>query len=113
MPETASPVFPVWSTFLDVCMGALGVLLLLCLLRAVLGPRIADRIIAVNVMNTLVVILICLLALRLGEGYLTDIAMLYTMLSFLAVVLLTEIYMGVWRQRHAADAHGEEGRPHA
>ena len=92
-------------------MIAIGVLLLFCLLRAVLGPRIADRVIAVNAAGTLVVILICILALRLGEGYLTDIAMIYTMLSFLAVVLLTRIYMGVWRQRHAGRTDpGEEGR---
>ncbi len=122
MPEAVTPTdlaaavpsLPFWNTFLDICMGVLGVLLLLCLLRAVLGPRIADRIIAVNVMNTLVVILICILALRLGEGYLTDIAMLYTMLSFLAVVLLTKIYVGVWRQRHAAgEAPREGGEDHA
>ena len=35
---------------------------------------------------------------------------IYTMLSFLAVVLLTRIYMGVWRQRHAGGGAGEEGR---
>ena len=111
MADTAvSPALAFWQVFQDVCMGVIGVLLLLCLLRAVLGPRIADRIIAVNVMGTLVVILICILALRLGEGYLTDIAMIYTMLSFLAVVLLTRIYMGVWRQRHAGGGAGEEGR---
>ena len=113
MPEQAVSPLALWQGLQDVLMAAIGVLLLLCLLRAVLGPRIADRIIAVNVMGTLVVILICILALRLEEGYLTDIAMIYTMLSFLAVVLLTRIYMGVWRQRHAADAHGEEGCPHA
>ncbi len=112
MAEAAvSPALALWQGLQDVLMIVLGVLLLLCLLRAVLGPRIADRIIAVNVMGTLVVILICVLTLRLGEGYLTDIAMIYTMLSFLAVVLLTRIYMGVWRQRHAGKADpGEEGR---
>ena len=101
MAETAvSPALVFWQGFQDVCMWLIGVLLLLCLLRAVLGPRIADRIIAVNVMGTLVVILICILAVRLDQGYLTDVAMIYTMLSFLAVVLLTRIYTGVWRRRH-------------
>ena len=67
-------------------------------------------VVAVNMIGTMVVILICILTLRLGEGWLTDIAMIYTMLSFLAVVLLTRIYMGVWRQRHAGGGAGEEGR---
>ena len=79
--------------------AVIGVLLLLCLLRAVLGPRVADRVIAINMMGTMVVILICLLAFLQREGYLVDVAMIYTMLSFLAVVLLTKIYIGVQRER--------------
>lgn len=99
-----------WAALLDGSMIAIGVLLLLCLLRAVLGPRIADRVIAVNAAGTLVVILICILAVRLGEGYLTDIAMIYTLLSFLAVVVLTRLYIGVWRQRHAGKTGKEADR---
>ena len=99
-----------WAALLDSSMIAIGVLLLLCLLRAVLGPRIADRVIAVNAAGTLVVILICILAVRLGEGYLTDIAMIYTLLSFLAVVVLTRLYIGVWRQRHAGKTGKEADR---
>ncbi len=99
-----------WALLLDGCMIAIGVLLLLCLLRAVLGPRIADRVIAVNAAGTLVVILICILAVRLGEGYLTDIAMIYTLLSFLAVVVLTRLYIGVWRQRRLRKAEKEVDR---
>ena len=101
-----------WRLLLDGSMIAIGVLLLFCLLRAVLGPRIADRVIAVNAAGTLVVILICILAVRLGEGYLTDIAMIYTLLSFLAVVVLTRLYIGVWRQRHAKEL-GKEADPDA
>ena len=87
----------------------LGALLLLCLIRAVRGPRVADRIIAVNMMGTMTVIGICVLAFLLEEGYLTDIAMIYTLLSFLAVVLLTKIYLGVWRQRHQGEERRDAG----
>lgn len=99
---------PGMDRLLDVCMAILGVLMLCCLIRAVLGPRTADRVIAINMISTLVVILICILTLRLDQDYLTDVAMIYTMLSFLAVVLLTRIYTGVWRQRHR-----KGGKPHA
>ncbi len=85
---------------LTVALALIGVLMLCCLVRAVRGPRVADRIIAVNMMGTMVVIIICGLAWLLEESWLTDTAMIYTLLSFLAVVLLTRIYTGVWRQRH-------------
>ena len=77
----------------------LALLLLLCLVRAVAGPRIADRIVAVNMMGTIVIVTIAILALMLGEGYLVDICIIYAMISFLAVMVLTKIYMGTYRQK--------------
>ena len=84
----------------NIAVGVIAVLLFACLIRAIRGPRIADRIIAVNMMGTLVVIAICVLAFLMGEDYLVDVAMIYTMLSFLAVVVLTKVYMGVYREKH-------------
>ena len=51
----------------------LAVLVVLCLVRAIIGPRIADRIVAVNMMGTMVIVMIAVLALMMGEGYLVDI----------------------------------------
>ena len=90
-------------------MIVIGVLLLFTLIRAIRGPRIADRIIAVNMMGTLVVITICVLAFLMNEGYLVDVAIVYTMLSFLAVVLLTKVYMGVYRQKRKEKGDEEHG----
>ena len=89
----------------------IGVLVLACLVRAIRGPRIADRVIAANMIGTLVVITICILAFMMGEGYLVDIAMIYTMLSFLAVVLLTKVYMGIYREKHRQEME-KEGAQH-
>lgn len=94
----------------NIVLGVMALALLGCLIRAVIGPRIADRVIAVNMMGTLIVITICVLAFLMGEGYLVDIALIYVMLSFLAVVLLTKIYMGVYRERRhrkEAEKHGD------
>lgn len=79
----------------------LGLALLCCLVRAVRGPRTTDRVIAVNMMGTTTVVIICVLAFLLGEGYLVDVAMIYTMLSFLAVVLLSKIVIGLYHERRA------------
>ena len=94
-------------TMYNIALGIMGVLLLCCLVRAIIGPRIADRVIAINMMGTLIVIIICILSFLMHEGYLVDVALIYVMLSFLAVVLLTKIYMGVYREkrRREEDEH--------
>ena len=78
---------------------ALGVLLFACLFRAVKGPGTADRLISVNMTGTVVIIMILFLAMKLDEGYLVDISLIYTLLSFLAVVLLVRIYIALNRRR--------------
>ena len=99
--------------------GTLGVLTLLalaCLVRCIMGPRISDRVLAINQTGTITVIMVALTVLLLGEGYLADIAMVYAMLSFLAVIVLSKVYQGIYYERkheeelHAAkaEAQGEE-----
>ena len=63
-------------------------MLLICLIRAVKGPRVADRLMAVNMMGTMVMVMISVLALLLQEGYLVDICLIYAMISFLSVVVI-------------------------
>ena len=72
-----------YSMLYNITLGILGLFLLACLTRAIIGPRIADRLIAINMMGTLIVIIICILAFLMGEGYLVDVAIIYVMLSFL------------------------------
>lgn len=86
----------------------LAVLVVLCLIRAIIGPRIADRIVAVNMMGTMVIVMIAVLALMLGEGYLVDICIIYALISFLAVIVLTKVYMGVYAEKKEAEAQLEE-----
>ena len=82
--------------------GALGVLTLLslaCLVRCIMGPRISDRVLAINMIGTLTVIMVAVTVVLLGEGYLADIALVYAMLSFLAVILLSKVYTGIYMER--------------
>lgn len=97
-----------YSVLYNVALAVIGCLLIACLVRAIIGPRIADRIIAINMMGTSIVIAICILAFLMTEGYLVDVAMIYTMLSFLAVVLLTKVYMGIYHEKHAKVAEEAE-----
>ena len=89
-----------------------AVLLILCLVRAVIGPKIADRLVAVNMITTMVTVMISILAVLKGEGYLVDICLIYAMISFLAVVVLSRIYTGVYKE--AKDHQKQkEGNHHA
>lgn len=97
-----------YKVMYDVALPILGLILIACLIKAIRGPRIADRIIAVNMMGTTVVIIICILAFVMNEGYLVDVAMIYTMLSFLAVVLLTKVYMGIYREKRRKEEEAKK-----
>jgi len=91
------------DVFLPVVVAILAILIFFCLIRALKGPEISDRVICVNMIGTLVIIIIAVLTVFLGEAWLADIAAVYAMISFLAVVVLTKIYIGVYREKHAKE----------
>lgn len=77
----------------------LAFMLLICLIRAVTGPRVADRIVAINMMGTMVMVIIAIMSFLLKENYLVDICLIYAMASFLAVVVLTKVYVGIYEEK--------------
>lgn len=94
-------------------LGLLIILALLffsCLIRAVVGPRMADRIVAINMMGTITMVIIAILAVRMNEGYLVDICIIYAMISFLAVTLLTKVYMGIYAEYNQKRGKKQEKR---
>ena len=81
-----------------IILVVLAFMLLLCLMRAIIGPRITDRLVAVNMIGTMVMVIISIMALIMEEGYLVDICLIYAMISFLSVVVLTKVYTGVYME---------------
>ena len=94
----------------------LAALALMCLVRCIAGPRISDRVLAINIIGTLTVIMVSVTVVLLGEGYLADIALVYAMISFLAVIVLSKVYTGIYYEhKHeeellAGQEQGEEGK---
>ncbi len=77
----------------DVFLGAAAVFMLLAIAmfyRAVKGPTIQDRVLAVNVLGTNTVVILALLAAGLGEPSLLDIALVYALLNFLMSVAISK-----------------------
>lgn len=87
--------------FFICCMIALAVIIFFCLVRAILGPRFTDRIMAANMIGTKSIVFVCILAAFLEEQFLVDVGLIYAMLSFLAVVVLAKII--VLRERVARE----------
>ena len=85
-----------YTTLFTAALLILGVLMIACLVRAILGPRIADRLVSINMTGTIAIMIIALLSVMLDEGYLVDIAIIYAMLSFLAVVALVKVFIGIY-----------------
>ena len=95
-----------YHVLFTVVVVVLAVMIILCLIRAIIGPRIADRIVATNMMGTIVMVIIATLAIMMKEGYLADICIIYAMISFLAVIVLTKVYMGVYREKKEEESDG-------
>ena len=87
MIETATKVM-MWCGIAFLVVG-----MLLCLVRGVLGRRFTDRVISINLVATKTIILIAMLSFILDEGGLIDVAMVYALISFLAVVVLSKCYL--------------------
>lgn len=77
----------------------LGIAILAALYRAITGKLTVDRLIGINMITTMVVTAICILAVLLGESFLTDVAMVYVVLSFLAVLILARLYINLYGKR--------------
>ncbi|MDD3412866.1 MAG: monovalent cation/H+ antiporter complex subunit F [Lachnospiraceae bacterium] len=89
-------------------MIVLAILIICALIRAVIGPRIADRIMAINMIGTMTIMIVFILSLKMKEDYLLDIGSVYAMISFLAVVILSKVYMGVHLENSNHNKQKEE-----
>ena len=79
------------QNFLIAALCLMALVAFACLVRAIKGPRITDRVVALNMIGTLVVMMICILAYLLEEAFLIDVAILYALLNMLVVVVLTRV----------------------
>lgn len=75
------------------CSVYLAITIFICLLRAIAGPRLTDRLVAVNIISCKVVILFAVLAVYMDEHYLLDICITYALISFLAIVVLSKVLL--------------------
>ena len=74
-----------WMSFAATWIGALVLLLGWRLWR---GPTTADRVVALDAINTLVVATMLLLAVRMREPVFADVAIVYALLSYVGTLYI-------------------------
>ncbi|MDO5441497.1 MAG: monovalent cation/H+ antiporter complex subunit F [Bacillota bacterium] len=89
------------NNFLWAILLILSLLTLFCILRCVKGPRNTDRVLAVNMVGSIGNAIIAVLATIYKQNFLADIVIIYTMLSFVAVIVMSRIVRGVQKEQEA------------
>ena len=92
-----------FDSFLIAVLFFLSLGLFFSLIRAMRGPRIADRILGINMAGSLTTAMIAVLALLLEQSWLLDVCLIYCMISFLAVVVLAKISIASHQEKEEFD----------
>ena len=88
---------------------AILVTMALAIVRALRGPSIYDRILAVNMFGTKTVLLVSVVAFLFGRPDFLDLALAYALINFIGVLAVLEFAQSRVVRRRADSAGGEGG----
>ena len=71
---------------------AIAVTMLLALVRALMGPSVYDRVLAVNMFGTKTVLLLSVIAFLFGRPDFLDLALAYALINFIGVFAVLEFF---------------------
>ncbi len=77
-----------------IVFSLLGLGILFALLRLFIGPKLADRVVALDTFNMIVIGVIALLAKVFNSNLYLDIAIIYAILAFLETVVFARYLEG-------------------
>jgi multicomponent Na+:H+ antiporter subunit F len=81
----------------------------LALIRALLGPSVYDRVLAVNMFGTKTVLLLSVIAFLYGRPDFLDLALAYALINFIGVLAVLEFFRSRAMRREAEA--GQEKSP--
>ena len=70
----------------QLCAILIMMMVFLSLIRALIGPTAPDRITAINIIGTKILVIITLIARVYEQQYYLDIAMVYALMSFITTI---------------------------
>jgi multicomponent Na+:H+ antiporter subunit F len=73
----------------------------LALIRALLGPSVYDRVLAVNMFGTKTVLLMAVIAFLYGRPDFLDLALAYALINFIGVLAVLEFFRSRSLRRQA------------
>jgi len=80
------------SGWLAACAVAMTLAMGLMLVRALMGPTLYDRVLAVNSFGTKTVLLLGLLGFVMGRPDWLDIALLYALINFVSTIAILKFF---------------------
>ena len=83
---------------------AIVIAMVLALLRAILGPTIYDRVLAVNLFGTKALLLIALMGFLTNRPEFLDIALVYALINFIATIAIMKFF----RFSHLGHPHEDD-----
>ena len=86
-------VIQAYNTLYSVALLVIAVLIGVMIYRSIKGPLITDRILAVNMINTMVIASFLILGAMLDEPYLIDVAIIYALISFVSTLIFASVYI--------------------
>jgi multicomponent Na+:H+ antiporter subunit F len=79
----------------------------LALARAVIGPTVYDRVLAVNMFGTKTVLLVAVIAFLFGRPDFLDLALAYALINFIGIFAVLEFFRTRADRREADEGAGE------
>jgi len=79
----------------------------LALIRAILGPSVYDRVLAVNMFGTKTVLLLSVIAFLYGRPDFLDLALAYALINFIGVLAVLEFFRSRAEHRGAQQARSK------
>lgn len=77
-----------------------GILIAVMLIRSVTTKGVMERILCVNMLSTMVICSIAILSRMMDESFLLDVALIYAMISFVTVLILSLTHIPPGAKRH-------------
>ncbi len=91
-----------------VAAAGLLVSMILAMVRAMLGPTVYDRVLAVNTIGTKTVVLIAVMGFLSGRPEFLDLCLVYTLINFIGTIAVLKFFeFGDLGRQHRAEAGGD------
>ncbi len=88
-----------YELLFTITLIVLACCVLAIIIKSIYGPRLTDRIVSVNMISTSVTSMIIVLSVFLNHSYLLDVSIIYVLVSFLSVVVLTNVFINRYEEK--------------